>query len=341
MVEQTEEFMLKMDEASKSININSNKKHQNQVSLSSSPLQQSVFSASPLKNHQQSNEFYSSVLPNDNSLQISPNDYASQLAMKTNNNNNIKESSSYKHPQKFNNDIIVANKRVGPIQRPTNSQRQQQQQQTVLINNNNNNNLFGSSAIITPSQPDEHLLNSLHMWNQQLAEAAAANENATTNINTFNLLTNSFTYTQPRQNFDLWENPLSPLHNQTYLHHNGQKKWPSFDNDYLSTITQNEENVNLLPSTENLSYLWSNQSKNDYNNINQSDANTFNNQPESTLPWNSVLLNNLNDCFTFSNDGNNLIDSSRAALESLWLNNNSNNELHDADHKAQSNGNLH
>ena len=220
------------------------------------------------------------------------------------------------------NTNIVANKRVGPIQRPTNAQRQHQQKLA-------NSDLFGFSNNLlrySPQPPDDQLLNNLHIWNQQLAEAASrSSKTPTTNSNTFNLLTNSFTYSQPSQNtsFDVWNNnnPMN-AHNGLYSpSNNGQTSWPNFHVDYLTNLIQTGEpqGPEQAPlTTDNLSYLWFTPS----NDTNQFDTNAFDyHTSSSTLPWNSVLLNNLNDCLTISDDGNNIIDNSRATLESLWLNN--------------------
>jgi hypothetical protein len=290
MVEQTEEFMLKMNN-DQQLPIS----RQQQVTP---PLLQNSSSLSNFKqfNHQQTltpqnNVMFNSLLSNNNI----GGGYFDSLSSKIIDDTTIE------------NNNIVANKRVGPIQRPTNAQRQQQHK----------------------FLQDDQLLNSLHIWNQQLVEAAA-------NSNTFNLLTNSFAYSQPSHNnrYDVWNNPIDDTHNNLYsppsiiqTANNGQSTWPSFHVDYLTNLIQTGEpqGPEQAPlTTDNLSYLWLTPSSS--TNDNQFDTNTNTNAfdfntASSTLPWNSVLLNNLNDCLTISNDGNNIIDNSRATLESLWLNN--------------------
>jgi hypothetical protein len=306
MVEQTEEFMLKMNN-DQQLPIS----RQKQITP---PLLQNSSSLTNFKQFNrsrtltsQNNDMLNSVLSNNNI----GGGYFDSLSSKIIDDTNIETNN------------IVANKRVGPIQRP-NAQRQQQDKSNsdqCGFSSKNNNYL---------KSQDHELLNGLDIWNQQLAEAAAASEASkipSTNINTFNLLTNSFTYSQPSHNrYDFWNNPIDPP-TTTQTANNGQSTWPSFHVDYLTNLIQTGEpqGPEQAPlTTDNLSYLWftPSSSTNDNQFDMNTNTNTFDfNTTSSTLPWNSVLLNNLNDCLTISNDGNNIIDNSRATLESLWLNN--------------------
>lgn len=328
MVEQTEEFMNKMSE-NNGLNIN----HQ-QKQKESSLHHAAVLSTSPSLNSNQ--QQYLNTLA---ASQENRNNVYSPVLSKCNNNGDYSHNLLLK-PNIIDdqqNSNIVANKRVGPIQRPTNTNRQQQQQQQMM-----NSNLFNfSNHVQHPAViPDDQLLNNLHVWNQQLVEAASSTQiggntpPVTTNINTFNLLTNSFTYSQPAQNtFDVWNETNNPIESHIYAPNNNsnnnnatQIAWSNFNVDYLTNFIQavkpqvpQEQTTQL--TTDSLSYPWftpTNEDAHQFNGINTNafDYDTLSSAPvvSSTVPWNSVLLN-------IPNDGNDAMDSSsRATLESLWLN---------------------